>query len=407
MKDIQFANPINTGDVLAQNGKVFVQTSQLGGGSPVLRGFEANKVLIVVDGVRMNNAIYRSGHLQNAITVDQNMLGSVEILQGPSSTLFGSDALGGAIHMVTKQPLLSVTKGKRLFKANAMSRYSSANNEKTFHADFNIGTKKLAFLTSITTSNFGDVRMGRKDIKGFEGFGSRPLYIQPYNGAMGDSILKNSNDRIQKFSGYSQLDVMEKVLYKPNENSSHTLNIQKSTSSNVPRYDRLQDVRNGVLRFASWYYGPQDRSLISYNFNLKNQTGFFNEYSATISHQSIEESRITREYRRYDRLEKRVENVLVNGFTLDARRKKKDDEIISGIDIQLNDVKSVATRTNVMSKVDTKLDTRYPDGKNTMNYLAAYTQHIHKFKGQKWILNEGLRIQYIALKSNIINNSFF
>ncbi len=404
---IEKANTQNLGDLLMNTGDVFVQKSQQGGSSPVIRGFEASRILLVVDGVRMNNAIYRSGHLQNAITIDQNMLGSVEILQGPSSTLFGSDALGGAIHMVTKQPLLSDTKGKRLFKANAMSRYSSANNEKTFHADFNIGIKKLAFLTSITTSDFGDVRMGRKDIKGFEGFGTRPTYIQPYNGAMGDSILKNSNDRIQKFSGYSQLDVMEKVLYKPNENASHTLNIQKSTSSNVPRYDRLQDIRNGALRFASWYYGPQDRSLISYNFNLKNQTGFFNEYSATISHQSIEESRITREYKRYDRLEKRVENVLVSGFSLDARRKKKYDEIISGVDIQLNDVKSVATRTNVISKVDTKLDTRYPDGKNTMNYLAVYTQHIHKFKDEKWIMNDGLRVQYTSLNSTIIDNSFF
>lgn len=404
---IEKANTQNLGDLLMNTGDVFVQKSQQGGSSPVIRGFEASRILLVVDGVRMNNAIYRSGHLQNAITVDQNMLGSVEILQGPSSTLFGSDALGGAIHMVTKQPLLSDTKGKKLFTANAMSRYSSANAEKTLHADFNIGTKKLAFLTSITMSNFGDVRMGRKDIKGFEGFGARPLYIQPYNGAMGDTILKNSNDRIQRFSGYSQLDLMEKVLFKPNENSSHTLNFQKSTSSNVPRYDRLQDVKSGVLRFASWYYGPQDRSLISYNFNLKNQTGFFNEYSTTISHQSIEESRFTREYKRYDRLDKRVENVLVSGFTVDARRKKKNDEIISGMDIQLNDVKSVATRTNIMSQVVSKLDTRYPDGKNRMNYLAAYTQHIHKFKDEKWILNDGLRIQYTALNSTIVDNSFF
>jgi hemoglobin/transferrin/lactoferrin receptor protein len=404
---IEKANTQNIGDLLMNTGDVFVQKSQQGGSSPVIRGFEASRILLIVDGVRMNNAIYRSGHLQNAITVDQNMLGSIEILQGPSSTLFGSDALGGAIHMVTKQPLLSDTKGKNRFAANAMSRYSSANAEKTFHADFNIGGKKLGFLTSMTTSDFGDVRMGKKDIRGFPGFGARSFYIQPYNGAMGDVIVKNSNDRIQRFSGYRQLDLMQKVLFKPNQNASHTLNLQRSTSSDVPRYDRLQDVKGGALRFASWYYGPQDRSLLSYNLSLKNQEGFFNEYNATLSYQSIEESRITREYMRYDRMDKRVEKVLVGGFTLDARRKMKFDEIISGIDIQLNDVKSVAVRTNIMSQVETKLDTRYPDGKNMMNYFAAYTQHIHKFKDEKWILNEGARIQFIGLNSTIVDNSFF
>ena len=86
---------------------MFVQKSQQGGSSPVIRGFEASRVLLVVDGIRMNNAIYRAGHLQNVITVDQNMLERVEVLYGPASTLYGSDALGGVIHLRTKQPLLS------------------------------------------------------------------------------------------------------------------------------------------------------------------------------------------------------------------------------------------------------------------------------------------------------------
>ncbi|MDQ4140798.1 MAG: TonB-dependent receptor plug domain-containing protein, partial [Bacteroidota bacterium] len=67
-KEIAFRNPATTADALLQLGNVFVQKSQQGGGSPVIRGFEANKVLLVVDGVRMNNAIYRAGHLQNSIT---------------------------------------------------------------------------------------------------------------------------------------------------------------------------------------------------------------------------------------------------------------------------------------------------------------------------------------------------
>ena len=403
---INKANSQNMGDLLMNTGNIFVQKSQQGGSSPVIRGFEASRILLIVDGVRMNNAIYRSGHLQNSITVDQNMLGSVEVLQGPSSTLFGSDALGGAIHMLTKKPTLSTNTGKTSVNGNTFARYSSANNEKTIHADLNIGLEKVAFLTSITHSDFGDVTIGKKDKSGFAGFGTRPFYIQPYDGIHGDTIMQNKNDRIQRFSGYSQIDLMQKVLFKPSDNISHELNLQYSTTSNVPRYDRLQDIKNGALRYASWYYGPQARSLFAYTLSAKNQHGFFSEYNATLSYQRIEESRITREYKKYDRFDKRVEQVTVGGLVLDARRKMKYDEITSGIDIQLNSLKSVATRTNLQSQAVSKLDSRYPDGKNTMNYAAVYTEHIHKFQNPKWIMNDGIRVQYVSLNSNVEDNSF-
>ncbi len=106
-RDIRFRNSMNSADLLTQSGQVFVQKSQAGGGSPILRGFEANRVLLVIDGVRLNNAIFRGGHLQNVLRIDQNVLENVEILFGPSSVVYGSDALGGVMHFRTKLPELS------------------------------------------------------------------------------------------------------------------------------------------------------------------------------------------------------------------------------------------------------------------------------------------------------------
>ena len=158
-KAIGAINAQNTGDLLINTGNVFVQKSQQGGSSPVIRGFEASRVLLVIDGIRMNNAIYRAGHLQNVVTVDQNMLERVEVLYGPASTLYGSDALGGVIHLRTKQPLLS-TKDKLRAPGVLFGRLSSANNEKTTHFDISLGGKKLAWLQSYTYSYFGDMKMG-------------------------------------------------------------------------------------------------------------------------------------------------------------------------------------------------------------------------------------------------------
>ncbi len=404
-RQIARMNAQNTGDLLMGSGNVFVQKSQQGGSSPVIRGFEASRVLLVVDGIRMNNAIYRSGHLQNVITVDQNMLARVEIMQGPSSTMYGSDALGGTVHMVTKQPFLgSDTAGN--VKANGLIRYSTVNDEKTAHADVNIGLKKLAFLTSITLSSFGDMKMGNNDPSRYKGFGRRNEYIIPFQDAGKDTIVKNNDNRIQRYSGYKQWDFMQKVLYQHNEKISHLLNLQLSNTTDVPRYDRLTDTRNGTLRFAEWYYGPQERNLAAYTLTANKLSGFFNEFRATASYQDIKETRQQRDYRRYDRFDSRREHIKVWGAVMDLRKSEGNHELSVGADGQWNNLVSVADRTNLLTGAVSKLDTRYPDGRNRMNNYGLYAQHIFKFGNNKWVLNDGLRLQYVHLSSDILDNSF-
>jgi len=128
-KQIAFQNSPNTANLLEQTGNVFVQRSQAGGGSPVLRGFEASRVLIVMDGVRMNNAIYRAGHLQNVLRIDQSMLERAEVVFGPSSVMYGSDALGGVVHFRSKNPEFGV----KSFRSYL--RHSTAIDEKTGHLE--------------------------------------------------------------------------------------------------------------------------------------------------------------------------------------------------------------------------------------------------------------------------------
>jgi hemoglobin/transferrin/lactoferrin receptor protein len=408
-KTIATTNAQNTGDLLINTGNVFVQKSQQGGSSPVLRGFEASRVLLVVDGIRMNNAIYRSGHLQNVITVDQNMLERVEVLYGPASTLYGSDALGGVIHLRSKSPLLSKT-GKVQSTGNLFGRYSSANNEKSGHFNINIGWKKIAWIQSFTYSDFGDMKMGNNYHKDYPGFGRRDSFINTDGGV--DKVVANDDNRIQRHSGFKQWDVMEKFLFKQNEKISHNLNFQYSNSTNVPRYDRLQDTRyfnagiGTTLRYAEWFYGPQERLSGSYELNVLS-AGFFNQFRANVNYQKIEESRQQREYLRYDRFDSRVEKLNVWGFIVDARKKWNVNEITVGLDGQLNDVTSTATRTNLTTGAVSKLDTRYPNGENNMNYFGIYAQHLLKLKSNKLILNDGIRFQVVDLHSTIADNSFF
>lgn len=404
---ISKVNAQNTGDLLMSTGNVFVQKSQQGGSSPIIRGFEASRVLLVVDGVRMNNAIYRSGHLQNVITVDQNMLERVEVLSGPSSTLYGSDALGGTIHMVTRQVQLATGNEARNVRGNAFSRYSSANDEKTIHADLNIGNRKLGSLTSITYSDFGHMKMGGRYPSQFPGFGRRSQYITQIGGALKDSIMANEDDRVQRSSGYRQWDLQQKILYRPMEKISHELNLQFSNSSNVPRYDRLQDLKNNVLRFAEWFYGPQKRNLMAYTLYARDLSGFLNEIRFTVSRQDIWESRQTREYRQYERFDSRREKIGVWGAILDTRKVFGHHELNMGIDGQWNNLRSEADRTDLLTGRVSKLDSRYPNGSNKMDHQGIYAQHLLKMMGGKIVLNDGLRFQLVQLHCTIDDNSFF
>ena len=408
-KTISKYNAQNTGDLLLNSGNVFVQKSQQGGSSPVIRGFEASRVLLIVDGVRLNNAIYRSGHLQNAITVDQNMLERVEVMYGPASTIYGSDALGGIIHFRTKSPILASDNKKIITGGTGFVRFSTVNEEKTIHTDVSIGGKKLGWLQSYTYSDFGDMKMGNVYRDKYKNFGRRSHYIETVNGA--DRLVTNKDDRVQRFSGYRQWDITQKLLLKQSDKISHQLNFQYSSSSNVPRYDRLQDVKNfggsigTTLRFAEWYYGPQTRFMGAYEATII-KTGFLNAIKINLNYQDIKESRQQREYLHYDRFDSRREHVKVAAFNIDGRKIWDKHELTMGIDGQLNDVKSVADRTNLITGAVTKLDTRYPDGINKMNFVGLYVQHLLKLKDGKLVFNDGIRLQLVNLHSTIVDNSF-
>jgi hemoglobin/transferrin/lactoferrin receptor protein len=399
--EIERVNAPSTADLLSNTGQVFVQKSQQGGGSPVIRGFEASRVLLVVDGVRMNNAIYRAGHLQNVITMDNAALDRAEVLFGPASTVYGTDALGGAICFFTKNPELAGAGEKLKAGAQAFVRYGTVNQEKTGHLDFNLGRKKFGSFTSFTYSDFSDLRMGTN-----EGtaplFGLREYYADRINGR--DTLVKNPDPYVQKYSGYSQYDLLQKMVFQPSARVRHTLNVQYSNSSNIPRYDRLTDPKGAGLNSAEWYYGPQKRLMTAYNLNIRNIAGF-DEMDVTASWQDIEESRYSRNFGAARRTE-RVENVNVYGFLAQGVKYLDNQTLRMGIDGQYNNVQSNARRVDVNTGDITTQSTRYPDGGSSMYNIAAFATHSWQH-GDTWTFSEGLRTGFSSLNCTFVSTEYF
>lgn len=400
-KKMQFLNQQTTATLLEQTGSVFVQKSQLGGGSPIIRGFEANKVLIVVDGVRMNNAIFRGGHLQNVITTDNAILDKLEVLFGTASVAYGSDALGGVMSFYTKKPLLSDSM-KTVTGGNAFVRYSSAYNEKTGHADFSIGGNKIASLTSFTFSDFEDLHQGKNHYSSYPNFGKRFFYAGRISGK--DSMIANSDPDIQKQTGYKQYDFLQKILLKTGK-MEHLLSFQYSTSSDIFRYDRLTETNaTGKLKSAQWYYGPQKRLFAGYTLGL-GTNNLFDVGSIIAAYQDIEESRHNRNFGAA-KLNHRIENVKVYSVNADLSKKFGKDELRYGAEAVFNDVTSKAYQEDITNGNRNSLDTRYPDGGAHTQSYSLYIIHTKKIS-KNFVLNDGLRLTHSNLSAKFNDKTFF
>ena len=410
-KEIEKLSPQTSADLLAAIPGIKIQKSQMGGGSPVIRGMESNRVMLVVDGVRMNNAIYRKGHLQNAITVAPNQLDKTEIVFGPSSVIYGSDALGGVIHYYTKTPKLSE---KTKVTSNFFNRYSSINNEITNNASVEIGNKKWASFTSISHSDFGDLKMGEKRSHGFNNWGKVFQYSENSNDFYSSTATENSDVNLQRNTAYNQTDLLQKFFIPLTDKTELKLNFQYSTSSDIPRFDRLDEKHEETLKFAEWYYGPQERLLISPQLDINPGKSWLDKGTFTLAYQNIKESRIQRKLSSLER-SYRNENVdifSVNGDFMIPLSKNENRAFTYGFEFLHNDVISDAygktlevLGNDIIGFSDNfNVQTRYPDGGSSYVSSAVYLGYREDVNA-KSTLNSGVRYTRTNLKASWIDQS--
>lgn len=407
-KDIQFNNAQTSADLLEKNGNLFVQKSQMGGGSPIIRGFEANRVLLVVDGVRLNNAIYRNGHLQNAITIDPAILQQAEVIAGPGSLTYGSDALGGVVHYRTRDPELAYGSNEDLvLKTNASLRYAYANAERAFHVDFNQGQKKWGSLTSFSWVDYDNLIAGSVRPEAYPNFGL--MRFRPSDDATTvRDVFTNSNPNKQIGTEYGQVDFLQKIKYQPTDNLYFVANVQWSSSSQIPRYDNLVDTLSTAENFKwrEWYYGPQQRILGSIKTRILNQK-YFDRGTIIASFQKVDEDRFQRKWAKNWRSASTVD-VFVYSLTGDFDKFLTEDErmVFSyGLDISRNDVISDAFEIyahNGPQQGDRREDgndiiSRYPSRGSSMNSYGAYANFKWKSKDKVLAAEAGLRYSLVQL----------
>ena len=388
-RDIALNNPGTAAEMLQQSGEVFVQKSQQGGGSPMLRGFGANRALIVVDGVRMNNAIYRAGNLQNVISVDPSVIERAEVIHGPGAMTYGSDAIGGVMDFHTLSPRFS-NDSNLLIHGGAMVRYASAASERAGHLHVGIGSRKISFLGSASFTKFDDLRAGTDGPDDY----LRPWTSEVINGV--DSQVVNTDRELQKQSGYDNKAYIGKLAWKPSDALEIGANVYFSTTSNVPRYDRLIELRNGAPRSAEWYYGPQEWKMASFRVTHTAKKGPWSTARLLVSMQDYTESRNDRNFRSSG-LRQQTENVSGIWVNLDANvRYGERTQVFYGAELVSNDVDSYGIRIDQETREEEIINSRYPDG-STWSTGSVYAGLMHDLT-ERITVSAGARFSWSSLE---------
>ena len=384
-------NPQTAADLLTISGKIFMQKSQQGGGSPMIRGFATNRLLYAVDGIRMNTAIFRGGNIQNVISLDPFATEQTEVVFGPGSVMYGSDAIGGVMSFQTLTPQFSSTT-KSIVSGNAVSRFSSSNIEKTGHFDVNVGWKNWATITSITSNEFGDLKMGSHGPEEY----LRPFYVQRQNGV--DVVVTNEDPLVQKPTAYSQVNFMQKFRFQPNENWDFQYGLHFSETSSYSRYDRhIRYNSLGLPRYGEFYYGPQKWIMNNLNITHQSNSKLFDEMVLRLAHQFFEESRVSRNINNSNR-EIRTEKVNAYSINVDfSKAISLTHKAYYGVEYVFNDVNSTGINQNIVAGTSQAGPSRYPQA--TWQSMGVFVNNQYLVT-DKTSLQAGLRYNKYILKAD-------
>ena len=347
---------------------VMVQKTATGQGSPFLRGFTAYRNVFLIDGIRLNNSTFRSGPNQYWATVDHLAVDRLEVVLGPSSVQYGSDAIGGAVNVIPRRRE-SFEPGFNL-GGRALFRYSSAEDSfiERVEVEGNQG-ETIGFLGGISMKSFGDLDAGSGELPN---------------------------------TAYDQFDGDFRIDYRPGDGLEWTIAYQHSSQDDVPRTHRT----TRAVSFHSSTVGSelrrdldQRRDLVYSRWTLTDPTTLYDRASFTVSYQRQEQKR--------DRLRTGDRRDL-SGFDVNSygaiAQIEKDTSIgywTVGADYYYDDVDSF--RRNFSGGSLSSVDVQGPLGDDAnYNLLGIYAQNEFEAFGIDWI--SGVRYTYARASADSVDN---
>ena len=349
--------PRTTPEALMGTNGVFIQKTNHGGGSPFVRGVTGNQTLILIDGIRLNNSTFRYGPNQYLNTIDPYTIKRIEVAKGTGSVQYGTDAIGGVVHILTRDPKFAI--GKAALNGRITGKYMSQDMEKTIRGEAIYAGKRLALITGITKKNFGDL-------------------------VGGDTTGRQSP------SGYDEWSLDIKAKFRLQENMQLTVANQFLQQKHVPVYHKVK-----LEDFALNEMDPQQRWLSYARINRQGKSKLLKETEITFSFQQTSEGRNSQKNGTTS-LRKEKDKINTVGFTTDIFSEFNTIWTAnSGIELYYDKVGSTRQDVNTQTGSSSPKRGLYPDNARYGNY-SLYS--LHHFRWRRWILDAGIRFNTFDIR---------
>ncbi len=326
--DTDAAGPvILSTDALAEVPGVFLQQTTPGQGTAIVRGLRGSSVLHVVDGARLNNAIFRSAPTQYAALVPVTSIERVEVLRGSSTSLYGSDAVGGIVEFVTRVPSFESNDVGR--RGSVYVAHDSANSSRTARGLFEAGNQHVAASLSLEYQDSDDRRIGGGERIGPSGFESR-------GGRFALSLT-------------------------PEDAGSWLFDLQHLEQPRTPRIDELVAGFGQTEPSSSeFFFAPNRRTFARIRYS--DEAGPWNlDWRAELSWQKIDDDRITRDLGAPERRLERNSSELLAALVTAAGR-FGDGSWIAGAEVYTDEVSSSRESEDIATGQRQAVTARFPDG---------------------------------------------
>ena len=354
-KNISQKNMQQTPELLREEVGVVVQKTNQGGGSPIIEGLRANKLLLLVDGIRLNNATYRGGNTQYLNTVSSDNLHKIEIVHGPQSVLYGSDALGGVINLMTHTPTFS-TSQKLITHGSVKGALTTVDGNKSSHFSLTTAHSNWSLWVEGSAKSFGDVTRGNN--------GGETLMHRLEN----DTRTRRKLPKKQAPNGYDTFDFSTKTFFKVNPGNFFTVAYQLNRQHDVPRYDVIEVLKDSVRLFD-----PQERDLFYVRWENRTTNTFFDHLTATVSLHRQFERRFRQKFGSHRETMDQF-RTLTTGLQMQFNKlTPQSHHVVYGSEFYFDDVNTHSHIRNTDTNALTTATPLFPDG-STFASLGAFFQ---------------------------------
>nr|WP_315175162.1 TonB-dependent receptor [uncultured Flavobacterium sp.] len=352
-----FQMPRSTPEALSAIPGVFVQKTNHGGGSPYIRGLTGNQTLLLVDGIRLNNSTFRYGPNQYLNTIDPFTIHKMEVLKGSGSVQYGSDALGGVVQVLTKEPDFA---NRKRFGGNVTLKYWNGDMEKTGRGELMYSAPKMAVLAGISVKDFGD-------------------------------LIGGTTTQRQSPSGYTEIDTDFKIKLKITDQAEVILANQFVQQKNVVVFHKIK-LENFMINEME----RQKRNLSYLKLKWSPENQYFKVVNVLASLNQTLEGRNSQKNGnntlRQEKDEVSTANVSID-FYSDFNNKWTAN---SGIEYYQDRIGSTRKDRNTLTQSIENLRGLYPDGATYKNF-SIY--NLHHLKLHPFNLEAGVR--YNCFKASI------